>query len=276
MKKTFFIGLGFFIVFLFFFVLGSIQWPIFQSIKTTTTYHFFEENSQGPKEIKPDLFLDSSKTDSVLPERNRVEGAKEIIKSFENFDSTGERVLLIGDSQCEGLKNVLSKYCEKNRHKLVGTVIYYSSTTKQFGTNSRLEEYLKEFKPTVVFFVIGLNEIFAKDLVNRAKYIQRIKEILQNSQTKFAWVGPAAWTKDRGIIDLMQKSVGSNFFPSHHLILERSNDKRHPSKSASKIWFDLIAKWADSTGIIKFPIKVDSVSNRCMGKVILLNALNDK
>ena len=44
-------------------------------------------------------------------------------------DSTQHRVLLIGDSEAGGIKNVLNDYCRSNGHKLVATVEWYSATT---------------------------------------------------------------------------------------------------------------------------------------------------
>lgn len=275
MKNSLFIGLGFLGIFCIFFFLGTLELPLQQNFKSISTAHFFENEKTKEKVLPIEIKVDSQivhQQDSVITEgNNKPEKVREVVTK-----GNGERVLLIGDSQCEGLKNVLSKYCEKNNHRLIGTVIYYSSSTKQFGTNDRLEEYIQAFKPSVVFFVIGLNEIFARDLSNRAKYIEKIKEVFKRNQVKYAWVGPAAWTKDRGIVNLMEKSVGDLFYPSHKLVLERSEDKRHPSRSASKIWFDQVARWADSMGIITFPNKVDSVSKRCTGQVIMLNALRDK
>jgi len=182
-----------------------------------------------------------------------------------------ERVLLIGDSQLEGLRKPVSSYCEKNNHVLVSTIIWYGSSTKQWATTDTLEYYLDLYKPTVVIFAIGLNELFVRDLDTRAGYVKSIKKAFEDYGVRYSWIGPAAWTSDKGIIDVMAKEVGDHFFPSHNIKMERASDGRHPSKKAAKLWFDQVAESITKLGVIDFSTKVDTLTRLKFSRTILLS-----
>jgi hypothetical protein len=181
-----------------------------------------------------------------------------------------ERVLLIGDSQLEGLKGPMNEYCIKNNHELVSVVIWYGSSTKNWATTDSMTHFIKKFKPTVVVAAIGLNEIFARDLEKRRGYIQTLKAGFEREQVKWYWVGPAAWTKDNGIIEVMQTELGDHFFPSHTMQMERGNDGRHPSRKAAKLWFDEIAVELTTKNILSLPKKVDELQKLKGPKIITI------
>jgi hypothetical protein len=181
-----------------------------------------------------------------------------------------ERVLLIGDSQLEGLKGPMNEYCIKNNHELVSVVIWYGSSTKNWATTDSMTHFIKKFKPTVVVAAIGLNEIFARDLEKRRGYIQTLVSGLEREHVKWYWVGPAAWTKDNGIIEVMQSELGDHFFPSHTMQMERGNDGRHPSRKAAKLWFDAISVELTQKNILSLPQKVDELQKLKGPKIITI------
>jgi hypothetical protein len=266
MTSTFKLGISLLFIYLLFFGLGLIDFPASWNIKVVDSKKYIAHFSAGYQ-------LDAKKvTKANVDSLSLTKFRYPFIRYPVTYDTIRDRVLLIGDSQVEGLKSTVSTYCEVNNHELVASVIYYGASTLQFGTNNILQEHIDKFKPTVVIFVIGLNELFVKDLSDRADYIKRIVQVFEKNKVRYIWVGPAAWTKDNGIINLMKENVGDCFFPSHTLTLQRASDKRHPSKSASKLWFDEVASWADSLRIINLSVPVDTVSKNKMGKVILLNA----
>ncbi|HXC04045.1 MAG TPA: SGNH/GDSL hydrolase family protein, partial [Bacteroidia bacterium] len=182
-----------------------------------------------------------------------------------------EKVMLIGDSQLEGLRMPVNTYCNANNCQLISTVMWYGSSTKQWGETDTLDYFINRYKPTVILIAIGLNELFVNDLDNRKLYIEDILAKFRDHDIKFYWIGPAAWTKDNGIINLMAEEVGEPFYPSHLLTLERANDKRHPSRDAAKIWFDSVAVDITRKGELDFSKKKVLVSNTYKSPVIILS-----
>jgi hypothetical protein len=74
-------------------------------------------------------------------------------------DSTQHRVLLIGDSEAGGMKNVLNDYCQSNGHKLVATVEWASATSINFAKSDTISKIIKRYRPSFVFVLFGLNEV---------------------------------------------------------------------------------------------------------------------
>ena len=62
-------------------------------------------------------------------------------------DSTQHRVLLIGDSEAGGMKNVLNDYCQSNGHKLVATVEWASATSLNFAKSDTISKIIKRYRP---------------------------------------------------------------------------------------------------------------------------------
>lgn len=233
-KKYFLtIGIGLFSLFTFFLIIGSTDKPFILELKQANSPF-----TKFPYELSEQI------VDSNLVIKDSSE-----IKPLQEHDSTisdtnrnnGERVMLIGDSQLEGLRNPVYECCAKNHHKLVASVLWYGSSTKQWGNSDTLNYFLKKYKPTYLFIALGLNELFVRDLDNRRLYINNIISTIKKHHIRYFWIGPAAWTKDKGITSLLQEINGTLFYPSHKLTLERADDNRHPSRKAAKIWFDSVA-----------------------------------
>ena len=118
-----------------------------------------------------------------------------------------ERVMLLGDSQCGGLRYPVYSFCALNGHKLLATVTWNSSTTKNWANADTLEYFLREYKPTLVIMCVGLNEILSSNMKSRKKYIQTINTKIASSGAKVFWLGPAAWVKDQ---DCKQNKLTQN------------------------------------------------------------------
>ena len=236
-KGLFKLGISFLLVYLVFFAIGSIRDPI-----------TFELKKASPPLLKASQVIDT------LPavDSTDVSDTATTAADKPGSDTCKERVLLIGDSQLEGLKNPVFGYCKGNHYKLVATVIWYGSSTKQWGQTDTLDYFITKYKASAVIVAIGLNELFVNDFDNRKIYIDNIISKLKKHHVKYFWIGPAAWTKDKGIIDLMQQEVGKTFYASQNLVLERENDKRHPSRKAAQIWFDSAAVYVTKAGILNF------------------------
>jgi hypothetical protein len=163
-------------------------------------------------------------------------------------DSSNVRFLLIGDSMNEYLRLRLNDYCIANGYKM-DCVIWYGSTTKQYGTCDTLAYFIRKYKPTYVLLTIGANELFIRDIIKkRTPYVQHI--ISQLGNIPFVWVGPPNWKDDTGINDLIVSHVGnSRYFESKKLSFNRCSDGAHPTKSSAYKWMDEIATYLSSDAL---------------------------
>ena len=259
-----------------FFGMGLSNKEYVLEFKKASSISYFYEHKENklPKKSIPKAIAKKDTLQDLDTSKLNQPGLKGISHYRINNTETEngvERVLLIGDSQLEGLSKPVTKYCQNNNHAHIGTVIWYGSSTKQWATTDTLQYFLDKFKPTVVLFAIGLNELFVRDLDKRAKYIQEIKNVFNEYGVRYSWIGPAAWTEDKGIISVMKKEVGQHFYPSHLLKLDRASDGRHPSRNASKIWFDEVATSITEIGTIDFSNKKDTVSNSKRARTIILS-----
>jgi len=278
------IGVYFLLVFSLIFTLGLIDYTIKIELKQVSLNKFISESTKIKKTITLNKYerklkkLSSHISDTLNYNKTAQNSYTKKPNTLQAvYTENGiERVLLIGDSQLEGLRSPVSAYCEKNNHTLVATIIWYGSSTKTWALTDTLQYFLETYKPTVVLFAIGLNELFVRDLESREAYIKTIMKIFETNGIRYSWIGPAAWTKDKGIIDVMKKNVGENFFSSHEIIMERCNDGRHPSHKAAKLWFDNVAETITADGIINFSTKVESLPKIKFSRTIILSIKSAK
>jgi len=161
-------------------------------------------------------------------------------------DSTQHRILLIGDSEAGGMKNVLNDYCRSNGHKLVATVEWYSATSMNFARGDTISKIISKYKPTYIFVLFGLNEVLARDFANRRAlarmFLKRIRHI------PYAWIGPTNWGQDFVVTDAFQVAADSAaFFSSKSMVLPKGEDGRHPSLQGYRIWMSYIANWLQTS-----------------------------
>lgn len=158
-----------------------------------------------------------------------------------SIDTSAQRILLTGDSMSEGLYLAFRSYADYNNHYLKGR-IWYSSLTIQWSKTDSLRKLIKRYKPTIVIFTLGANELFRTDIYEREKDIQNI--IAQAGDTPFIWVGPPNWKDDTGINEIIERNMPSNtFFLSKDLHFDRRSDGAHPTLESSRNWADTIATW---------------------------------
>lgn len=176
------------------------------------------------------------------------------VVAFGGSATIKERILLIGDSQCGGLRYPLYSYCYLNGHQLVASVTWYSSTTKHWAITDTLQHFMTKFQPTMVIVGLGLNEVFARDVEKRKKYVDIINQKIDSAGAKVFWMGPAAWVKDKGIVSAIRDVNGERFFDATTLSLSRGGDGRHPDMKAYKFWFAHAAAYMTKGGFVDFSI----------------------
>ena len=187
-------------------------------------------------------------------------------------DTTKHRILLIGDSEIGGLRYSINDYCRENGHKIVLAVEWYSATTFNFGRSDTIDKIIARYKPTYVFMVLGLNELYAKDLKARKIAANKLAEKLKG--IPYSWIGPANWQEDFGINKVYESSAEPGaYFMSKNLTLPRSKDGRHPDNKGYRIWMDSIAAWVQTTA--KYKLKMNVPAKRArpyLSPVITINA----
>lgn len=158
-------------------------------------------------------------------------------------DTLPKTVLIVGDSMLEGLSPRLAAYCEASGHTLY-TVIWYSSTTKEWGGEKRrLESYMNEYHPDYVFISLGSNEMFVKDIIDKRRdFVKEIKR--QLGSTPYLWIGPPNWKADTGINELLSQELPKGrLFVTNGMKFDRKKDGAHPTPESAIVWMDSIARW---------------------------------
>ncbi len=187
-------------------------------------------------------------------------------------DTTKHRILLIGDSEIGGLRYAINDYCRENGHKIVLAVEWYSATTFNFGRSDTIDKIIEKYKPTYIFMVLGLNELYAKDLKARKIAANQLAEKLKG--IPYTWIGPANWEEDFGLNKVYESSAEPGaYFMSKDLTLSRSRDGRHPDNKGYRLWFDSIASWVQTSAKYKIKMKVPIKRARpYLSPVITINA----
>lgn len=158
-------------------------------------------------------------------------------------DTSSLYILLCGDSMSEGLMFAFMKYAKFNGHQLK-TRIWYSSSTKDWGKSDTLSSFIRTYRPSLILFTLGSNELFIRNPQEREPYIQNIVKAADNAGVPFVWIGPPNWKNDTGLGDLMQKTVGNDrYFLSKNMTFKRKKDGAHPTVESSAVWADSIAVW---------------------------------
>ncbi len=188
-------------------------------------------------------------------------------------DTASQRILLIGDSMLEGLKDRLEDYTEYNNHFLK-TVIWYSSSTQWYGSSDTLKYFINKYQPTYVMLVLGANELFVPNIIR--KRTKNVRYILEQIDTlNYVWVGPPNWKDDTGINKMILKNVGSmHYFPSKNLNYKRTSDGAHPTRASAAMWMDSIAVWIEKKSYQPIKMEKPLVKSKKSANVTILQPLN--
>jgi len=234
------------------------------------------EIKQMPGNQDVDLFIaEIDKTKQNPPKlvtKVTKDSSRHLIDAPSINDTTKHRILLIGDSEIGGLRYSINDYCRENGHKIVLAVEWYSATTFNFGRSDTIDKIIAKHKPTYVFMVLGLNELYARDLKARKIAANQLAEKLKG--IPYTWIGPANWVEDFGLNKVYESSAETGtYFMSKNLTLPRSKDGRHPDNKGYRIWFDSIALWVQTSAKYKIKMKVPAKRARpYLSPVITINA----
>jgi len=254
--KTLFITLLVFCLALLFFLLSEAHFSLKGILDADSPAADKSYFNHTPRRIKPAPVQDSSSRKDTLP-------------------SPPVRILIAGDSMCEGLMRRLNDYCTYNNYDLNG-VIWSSSSTVAWSSHDTLKYYINRYKPNYLFFVIGSNELLTPNSKARENYIKKIDS--QMSGVRSIWIGPPNWRNDNGINSLIQSIVGAGrFFPSKNLTYQRLKDGAHPTMESAAKWMDSIAVWIRYKSKYPLAFKVPaSGSNKARNITYLSTPENNK
>ena len=191
-------------------------------------------------------------------------------------DSSQQRILFIGDSQAGGLVSVLNDYCFENGHKLVATFTWYSATIFNFGYSNKVDELIKKYQPTLIMIVLGLNEMYAKDIVKRTSAANLLKAKI--GSIPYLWIGPANYMEDFGINKVYEQTATSNrFVLSKDLNLPKGGDKRHPNREGYRIWMEHVARFIQTSDLYNFKFEIPKkFGYKMTGRIITCNAAKER
>ncbi|MDA1182897.1 MAG: hypothetical protein O3B82_04795 [Bacteroidetes bacterium] len=260
--------------------IGAFELKKLQEIQDVDAMLIAIDSANNPLAKSVIQKTDSISTDS-MPSNARVDmpfiGPHKsfIIPKYEfpqPTDTTKYRIILIGDSESGGLRYPLNDYCFENGHRLVLSMEWYSATIFNFARSDTIERIIARYKPTYIFLVFGLNELYARDLKIRKIASDFLAEKLKG--IPYTWIGPANWQEDFGINTVFKSSADTgSYFMTKKLVLPRAEDGRHPSSKGYRMWMDSIAVWLETEAKYKISMKVPTKRGRPFrSSVITLNA----
>lgn len=237
------------------------------------TIAFTDDITIGGWTIKKAPFRDcliAKPTEKDLP----IDGqsvAQDTIQKTET-DTVAKSILIFGDSMTYNLALRIAQYARQNGHT-IHAVNWDSSNTRIWAESDTLTYFIKEFETDFIFISLGSNELYFKNPETRLPYIKRILEMI--GDIPYVWIGPPNWQKDAGINDLLQRTCRNGaFFRTDGMELARKKDHIHPTRQASALWVDSIARWMPSSS---HPILMDVPSDsigRANPNIVFLKALN--
>jgi hypothetical protein len=175
--------------------------------------------------------IDSAGADSLYP----------LLGPQNKVDTSQQRVLLVGDSMAESLFYPFSNFCRWSNFQFKLLAIRGTSSPFWAKTDT-LVNTIRRFKPTLVLFTLGANEITVPYLTKRKRLYQQI--IHQFDTLPYIYIGTPVWTADTTYTQMMQELVPADqLFISQGINLSRQRDGAHPNVAGARVWADSIARW---------------------------------
>jgi hypothetical protein len=187
-----------------------------------------------------------------------------------------QQILLLGDSEAGGLFRDLNDYAVANGHTLDVVFTWFSATSLNFGRAARIDTILLRHRPTMIIFVAGMNELYARDLAQRTDAAEQF--LAKFDGIPYLWVGPANVAPDRGINAVFEQTAEpGRFMYSAPLPLSRDSDGLHPDQRGYRIWMDSIAAFIRRHDVDR--VRFDPPSRRGLrfsGRLIMANAAKER
>lgn len=109
----------------------------------------------------------------------------------------------------------------------------------------RMELLVANNQPDLVVISLGSNEVRVPAPETHAAWVKRMVKFI--GKRPCVWVTPPMWTRETGIIDVIQKNVAPcRFFETDKHIkapLARQKDGVHPSEAGGAAWAEAFWEW---------------------------------
>lgn len=157
-------------------------------------------------------------------------------------DTTVHSVLVFGDSMTHLLAMSISQYGTKNNYHLT-SVTWESSSIPGWSNSDKIPKYIEESKPDFIIVSLGSNEMELKHFERRIPDVEKIVAAI--GDIPFVWVGPPLWKEDKGVYEMLEKSLpkGVVFRVGEDVDIPRGKDKIHPTRKGAQIWADTLMRW---------------------------------
>lgn len=187
-------------------------------------------------------------------------------------DSLPQSILLIGDSMTFNLALRLAQYAGWNGHTF-HAVNWDSSNTKTWAGCDTLNNLISRYDVTQVFISLGSNEVYLKNPFVREPEVRSI--LGKIGDIPYVWIGPPNWKEDNGLNSFLATMCRKgSFFLTGEMELRRRKDGIHPTRDASVIWMDSIARWIPASS---HPFILETPPDSCPrypANITVLKALN--
>lgn len=211
-------------------------------------------------------------TKGVSAAADAPDRGEDAAQKVQQTDSAPQSLLIIGDSMTLNLALRLAEYAKHNGHD-IHAVNWDSSNTKIWASCDTLDAFINRYDVTYVFISLGSNELYLKNFDSRRPYIESI--LSKIGDIPYVWIGPPNWKEDAGFNDLLAEMCRpGSFFRTEGMKLDRKKDHIHPTRQASALWIDSIARWMPLSA---HPILMDTPPDtigKANAHVTYLKALN--
>ena len=237
----------------------------------STTILAWYSNSDKSFELLGETLKKSLELQWKKESKSSVPLKKPITLTPPNYSPDRKRILLVGDSEAEGLMYPLNDYCQNSGHELLKAVVWYSASDMTYAANDTLKNEIAKVKPDYIIMVIGLNQIFQQSFESTIKAVATIKKTFGN--IPYTWVGPANWVDDKGINDVYEtQNDPGTFFLSKNVVMGRGKDGRHPDLNGYYIWMEALSKWLKTDA--KWKLNMNKPPKRGSKRTFLFKLMN--
>ncbi|MDE5850004.1 MAG: hypothetical protein K2H38_07670 [Muribaculaceae bacterium] len=191
--------------------------------------------------IKSTLTQKVAAEDTVAALAEVVVAVDEKPKAVET-DTLPKSIFIFGDSMSFNLALRLAAYAAQNGHT-IHSINWDSSSTKKWADSDTLKYFLDKYNVDYVFIALGSNEMYTK---NADAHVPHVKKLLETiGDRPYVWIGPPDLKGNTGKFEEMLAATcrPGSFFKSTGIEMKRRGDRIHPTKEASALWVDSMARW---------------------------------
>lgn len=157
---------------------------------------------------------------------------------------TGSRVLFIGDSYAEGLAPQMIPMASECSTPYVPDGRRGTSVT-QWAREDWIGPALATSQANVVLISLGGNDFQRNDVESVRSSIDKLLARIRAAGARPLWVEPLSlpFADKIGVRQMWKSAMGSDWFPSEHLQLDRAPDGIHLGGAGYKTWAQEIWPW---------------------------------